>query len=175
MQKLTDKVIKALDDLGRTLPAFNIKSDFGTLPRRSKFDTNGALAQKADPRIKLGSILAAAASCEKTAAFTYDFADLGGVQGDIDLGGLIPDDAVVLDVLSDAETNLASGGAATVGIFVGATEILPAAAFGTYDALVDHTLAAPIKVVTGGPVTFKLAAADLTAGKVTFFIKYLSC
>lgn len=119
----------------------------------------------------------------KWARAYYDFATDGGAIGAIPLrGDKLPKNAVVLSTVVRVETNVASGGAATVSVGVqGATDIRAAATLSTAPAL-DSTgnklgaitrATAPVNVSADKDVVATVAVAALTAGRFSVLIEYI--
>jgi hypothetical protein len=118
----------------------------------------------------------------RQACFQYDFAQHGGAQGNITVvGDNIPVDAIILDGIIRVNTACTSGGSATVAIkAVGANDLLTATAVGslTANALLDTvavgSAATAIRVSTAiTALTFTVATADLTAGKITVALRWM--
>lgn len=108
---------------------------------------------------------------------TYDFSKDAGAVGTISFGKMLPASAVITEVYSDELTNVTSGGAATVQLFAGATALTDAEAYTAYAGTQERALAASataIKLSTTASSELKMtiAAAAVTAGKVTFTITY---
>jgi len=113
----------------------------------------------------------------------YDFTVDGGGQGSLPLnaasGGplLIPDKAIVINSHIEIETAVTSGGSATVAFGIqGNTDAFKAAtgkASLTLDAVFAGNNDLPLKMSGDTPVNITIATADLTAGKIRIFIKYL--
>jgi len=109
---------------------------------------------------------------------TYDFDQDAGAQGSINFGISLPDNSVVTAIFSDELTALTSGGAATLQLQAGATDLSDALAFDTgFSGTESQALASSataIKVGSSDDLTLDIATADLTAGKVTFLIEFYS-
>lgn len=110
-------------------------------------------------------------------ACTYDFSVSGGAQGDVTLltGGL-PANAIVTQVYHSELTNVTSGGSATVTLNAGSTALTGAIAKATFSGTTSEALAGSataIKVSDASDITVTIGTADLTAGKVRFFIEYM--
>jgi hypothetical protein len=113
-------------------------------------------------------------SSQEVVEATYDFAKLGGAISAKQLGLLLPKDAIVTQIWTDALTALTSGGSATVALSAGSDALLAATAFN--DAALsgtDQQLSAPVKLANGGQLTLTIAAAALTAGKLRVCVAYL--
>ena len=107
----------------------------------------------------------------------YDFSEDGGAVGSVSFGRKLPAGAVVVNVYSDEITALTSGGAATVQLQAGATDLTDAIAFdsgfaGT-EAQALASSAEAIKISAAAELKIAIATAALTAGKVRFFVKYM--
>ena len=107
----------------------------------------------------------------------YDFSEDGGAAGDVSFGRKLPAGAVVTEIVSDEITALTSGGAATVQLKAGSTDLTDALAFDTdFTGTETQALASSataIKVSSASELKITIATAALTAGKVRFFVKYL--
>lgn len=120
----------------------------------------------------------------KMAQFDYNFADDGGVIGDIILAeGVIPDNAVIVGGMIDVVTTLTSAGdTATIAIKVeGANDIVTAVAIndgsnpwdaGQQSVIPDNTAAKAVKTTAKRTVTATVAVQALTAGRFTGFLSY---
>ena len=106
-------------------------------------------------------------------ACDYDFAEDGGLIGDIAFVGSLPLDAIIVNVKSDIITPFTSGGSATIAIFRGAQELMAAVAFdhASLTGIDDHTVA-NVKITAAGVAKMVIAGANLTAGKGRFIIEY---
>lgn len=123
----------------------------------------------------LGDALEAAyASVEVTVEGTYDFATMGGAVSTKSLGVAVPAGAIITKLYTDALTSMTSAGLATVALAVGADVLKAATAFddASYVGLDDQSVALT-KTALGGNLTFAIAVAALTAGKVRVVLTYL--
>jgi hypothetical protein len=119
----------------------------------------------------------------------YDFSVLGGAQGAIslkdDLGNTakLPTGAVVVHAWAYVKTNVTSGGSATVSLDLLATADLQAATakatlVTTTPFIIGKpirtgaTVVGPVTALDGTTVTATIATADLTAGKIEYYIEY---
>lgn len=119
----------------------------------------------------------------------YNFATLGGVQGAINLvddagnAALLPKGAVVVHAWAYVKTDVTSGGSATVALGVLTTADLQAAtAKATLVTSVPFIIGKPIRTgaTVVGPITnadgtnvfVTVATADLTAGKIEYYLEY---
>ena len=115
------------------------------------------------------------------AVFEYDFAKHGGAVGDITVDPkLLPKDAIITSGVLHVKTACTSGGAATVAIkAVGTDDVLAAAAVATLtlNALLDvvpvGTAATMIRCTAATQLTFTIATAALTAGKIAVALEYV--
>lgn len=111
----------------------------------------------------------------------YDFAKEGGAIGTINLrGGVVPKGALVTNVTIDVETALTSGGAATIAANLeAAADMKAATAVATYalNAIIAGipvgTAATTVRTTANRKPTITVAAAALTAGKMTIAYEYL--
>ena len=115
----------------------------------------------------------------RVAIFEYDFADLGGVVGDINLNGLaFPGTDFMMDrILVNAITAPTSGGSATIAIVLGGTTVLSATAFdntlfNNTANLKRITLSAPVKITARTTNKITIATAALTAGRFMLYVPY---
>lgn len=119
---------------------------------------------------------------KKYIAVTYDF-DLDeteGAVGNIPLGYTFPEACIVTKVLTDEMTPLTSGGSATLTLQSNdgsAADITVDVAFDTGFAAVKSMglegSAEGIKIAALETLELKIAGADLTAGKVRFYLEIL--
>lgn len=119
----------------------------------------------------------------------YDFGVSGGVQGDIALlddGGnaaILPLGAVVTEVLAYVVTAVTSAGSATVALkLLAGGDMMAATAKAslTIGAFIDGvpvgtaaTTKGPVVSATGTQLKATVGTADLTAGKIQFFVRYV--
>lgn len=112
----------------------------------------------------------------------YDFAVDGGAVGDIDLGGNIPANSVILGGFVEVDTAITSGGSATVAVKVeGANDIVNAAAVsgapwsttGRKSVIPVFTGATTVKTSAARKVTATVATAALTAGAFDVVLFYV--
>ena len=118
-----------------------------------------------------------------TAKATYDFAVDGGAQGDIGLGENLPDNAIVTAIMVDEVTPLTSGGSATVTLEAGLGADSPGALYTplTFDGghvpganFITVLAGVTAKTTVGGAeLSMTIATADLTAGKLVFYVEYV--
>lgn len=110
-----------------------------------------------------------------TAVFNYDFAVDGGAVGTLVLGpDTIPAGFYVTGISAFVETALTSGGAATVALGGNANgDLVSAAGFAGYalDTSVNSYPAVSPKKTAAGGLRMTIAAAALTAGKVSFVVE----
>jgi len=109
----------------------------------------------------------------RCAKATYDFATHGGATGDaLGLGVSIPSGAIVTRVIGSVNTAFTSGGAATVAINIGTTEVNAATAYNHADyTAVDVHYSTP--VAASGEINIDIAGDTLTAGNYDIFVEYL--
>lgn len=107
----------------------------------------------------------------------YDFSIDAGAIGDVEFARNLPAGAIVTKIVSDEITALTSGGAATVQLKAGSTNLTDALAFDTGFAGVQNqalaSSATAIKIAAESELKISIAAAALTAGKVRFYVEYL--
>lgn len=131
------------------------------------------------------------------AEFVYDFAVDGGAQGAIDLSGKankedLPVGAIVNMVRAKVVTACTSAGSATVvwgptadpdgysGATIAVASLTDNALFNGHDnaaALLwddtnDHAISYNVGAANAADLLFTIATADLTAGKIIFFVEY---
>lgn len=91
----------------------------------------------------------------------------------------LPKGARVTAVRTISDTDMTSGGAATIQLLCGAISLVSALAFDNADfttttrSLTLASSAEAIDITTAGDIKLTIAGADLTAGKVRFFIDYV--
>ena len=118
--------------------------------------------------------------------FLYDFAVLGGAQGALTMtkcadgtAQTLPNNAVILRAVQESDTDLTSGGGATVALgytgndnaFLAATAYTDA----SFDVDVITARNAEVPIITGAAVSMlaTVATADLTAGKFKLYVEYI--
>ena len=88
----------------------------------------------------------------------------------------LPIGAMIIGAWTDIKTTLASDGSATIAIAAAGTVIKAATAFdnAAYVAIDAHLARTSAALTTAaGPVTFTVATAALTAGKVDIYVEYI--
>lgn len=113
-------------------------------------------------------------SNKKVTKVTYDFAVDGGAQGTINLNGYLPANVLVTGVWIREVTNV-TGASATIKLVCGSTDI-SAALTGTNIVTGVATLigsATAVYVSTAGQLKVTIATADVTAGKLEYFVEYV--
>jgi hypothetical protein len=121
----------------------------------------------------------------KTAVGEYDFAVDGGAISTItlrsgnSLGNSVPAGSVIISGYVEVDTQLTSGGAATIGVNLEAAGDLLAAATavatyttGRKSLIPVGTGAASVKTTVARSVAITVAAAALTAGKLRAVVVY---
>lgn len=109
------------------------------------------------------------AGTAKTVSAVYDFSVNGGAVGAISLGVAIPDNAIILEVVSDILTQVAGSGTATLEVgSVALSPDLVGDSVGVYSHLPAIT-----KITTPGNLELQVATGAVTAGKVRFFVRYV--
>ena len=109
----------------------------------------------------------------RAAKATYDFATHAGAIGTaLGLDVSIPSGAIILRVIGSVNTAFTSGGASTVAINIGSTEVNAATAFDHADyTAVDVHYSTP--VAASGEINLDIATATLTAGNYDIWVEYL--
>lgn len=106
---------------------------------------------------------------------TYDFSVDGGAAAVITpaTNEVVPEGAIVVRAWTDVATNMTSGGAATVALDVGGVALKAATAYNdaAYQGVDAHSVTAA-KTTSDARITFTVADAALTAGKVHIFVEY---
>lgn len=116
----------------------------------------------------------------QVALLEYDFSKDGGAVATLAMGDKIPDNSLVYDIILYRPTACTSGGSATIQLLAGSTALTDAIAYdaptATYSFKTNSTLsgttAEPILVSSGGILSFKVATAALTAGKLQFVVLF---
>ena len=88
----------------------------------------------------------------------------------------LPIGAMIIGAWTDIKTTLASDGSATIAIAAAGTVIKAATAFdnASYVGIDAHLARTSAALTTAaGPVTFTVATAALTAGKVDIYVEYI--
>ena len=107
----------------------------------------------------------------------YDSSKDGLAQATYEFDRFLPANAVVTRVFSDELVALTSSGSATLQLKAGSTALTDAIAFDTgfansqSQALASSATA--IKLSSRSELKLTVAAADLTAGKVRFYVEYM--
>lgn len=123
----------------------------------------------------------------KTARGIYDFAVDGGAIGTIALMGAtnIPSGATIIGGWIEVQTQLTSGGAATIAVQVeGSGDVVPAVAVASWTAgrkeIVpgvtahnDLSASAVVRTTAARDISAVIATADLTAGKFSVIVLYI--
>lgn len=106
----------------------------------------------------------------------YNFPTDAGAIGTLSFGRNLPAGAIVTNVHSDELTNLTSGGAATLQLKAGSTNLTDALAYNTaFTGTQSQALASSataIKISADSELKMAIAGAAITAGKVRFFVTY---
>lgn len=124
----------------------------------------------------------------KVARGEYSFAVDGGAQGTIALMGAtdIPSGATIIGGWIEVQTQLTSGGAATIAVQVeGAGDVAPAVAVALWTTgrkeivpgMFSHndlSASAVVRTSAARDISAVIATADLTAGKFSVVLLYLS-
>ncbi|MGL4910246.1 MAG: hypothetical protein ACRC4J_03560 [Cetobacterium sp.] len=104
----------------------------------------------------------------------YSFARQGGAIGTLKTGLFLPAGSVVYGGMIFGQVAVASGGAATIAIKLGATDVLPAAALTAFTATSLQRLdTLSVRLAAETELTIAIAAAALTAGKFTIKLSYM--
>ena len=110
---------------------------------------------------------------------TYDFAN--DAAADVVKLGTTDGKILVMDSVVHVETECTSGGSATVivGVAGGDTDAFMDATSGavaslTDDACVQETTGQGIVLASGAAIHLDIATADLTAGKINVFLRYVN-
>jgi len=113
--------------------------------------------------------------------FEYDFDVDGGAQGAIVIGAnRLPPGAIILDGIIHVVAACTSDGSATVAVsVVGANDLLTATAVASltlnslHDVVPVCSAATAIRLTAAAGITFTIATADLTAGKIVCGLRYI--
>ncbi len=114
-----------------------------------------------------------------TAVGIYDFSLVGGAQGDLSTGIVLPNKAIVRRAFYDVLTQPTSGGSATVAFKVqSAADLKTATAIASWttgikDGALDGAVANYIKLTAERTVYATVAASDLLSGKIKVFVDYV--
>lgn len=114
-------------------------------------------------------------------ACTWDYAVDGGAVGDVSFGVKLPAGAIVTGIWADRKTAVVA--AADLKLYAG-----PSAAGTQLSAAVDFTSGAaqrsvalastlpalPAKLTASAELTLKITTTPATAGKVTFFVEFIT-
>ncbi len=111
----------------------------------------------------------------------WNFAVNGGAIGTYGTGIFIDEFSVITDLWLDQNVALASGGLATVsigyaiaGVPVAPTAFMPAVAFGGPYTPFRTTNPTGVLISAAIEITFSIAVANLTAGRMLFMIEYFN-
>lgn len=120
-------------------------------------------------------------AAKKTIVGVYDFATDGGAQGTFSLGA-VPEDGVVTRFFYEVQTQLTSGGAATIAFgintddangLLGPTAIGTAGTAGFHDGIQTGAASAfSNKATAVRSLDFVIGGADLTAGRIVIYADY---
>ena len=112
----------------------------------------------------------------------YDFSvHTGSSAAAINIDGIttanqtLPAGAIVTNVYVDELTNVTSGGSATVKLLAGETDLTDATAIASFagaDSVALASSATAIKLSSAGALNVVIATADLTAGKIRYYVEY---
>jgi hypothetical protein len=113
----------------------------------------------------------------------YDFEELGGAVGDINLvddegnAAVLPDNAIIHQVIFDVVTAPESGGSATIAFNANsAGDMKAATAIASWTGIVAGvpvgTAATCVKLTAERTLQATVATAALTAGKINVFVEY---
>ena len=134
---------------------------------------------EAFPESKLANYAVDGLHPMRIARATYDFAEHGGVVGDIGLGVTIPDNAVIVKAYFDVITPMVSvDGTGTIALkSEGAGDLLVGVdadtlAAGLHDCIPAGAAAQMIKLTADRELTATIGLANLTAGKFVLFVEY---
>ena len=108
----------------------------------------------------------------------YDFGIDGGAISAIDLASnfSLPIGAMVIGAWTDVKTAMTSEGSATVALAIGGVTIKAATDMddGAYTAIDAHLARTSAALTTAaGALSFTVAIAALTAGKVDIYVEYI--
>lgn len=117
----------------------------------------------------------------KTISVIYDGSVDGYVQATVTPihTKALPKGAKVTGVRTISDVDMTSGGSATIQLLCGSISLVSALAFDNADfttttrSLTLASSAEAIDITTAGNIKLTIAGADLTAGKVRFFIDYI--
>jgi hypothetical protein len=109
---------------------------------------------------------------KQVATVLYDFSVDGGAVGTVSFGLKLPANAVVVNVHSDEQTNITSGGAATLKLVAGSTDLLGATAIASFASVKSHNPTDPIKLSSASELKMEIGTAALTAGKLRWAVEY---
>jgi hypothetical protein len=118
--------------------------------------------------------------CLQAEVVQYSFAADGGAVGYVSLGSRIPNNSLVYDIIVRRETACTSGGAATIQMYAGTTELTDAIAFdapgATYsfarNTKMKTSSVEPVLVSAAGELKFRIQTAALTAGKLQIVVLF---
>ncbi len=116
------------------------------------------------------------ASGSRAESCLYSFATDAGAVGTVSCTRQLPAGAIVTDVVIDVLTALTSGGAATVQLKAGTTNLSDAEAYTDLTGTQKLALASSaeaIKIASASELKVVIAGAALTAGKIRYLVKYL--
>jgi hypothetical protein len=107
---------------------------------------------------------------------SYNFENDGGAVGDVNLDGVIPNNAIITDIITYVDTPLTSDGAATVAANLvdpnGVAADIPALADTAFGAIANAIAHPDVFTTAGMEARLTISAAALTAGILTFKICY---
>ena len=116
-------------------------------------------------------------SAVQSQSCVWDYSQDGGATGTYSFGAMLPANSVITAVYADEQSNVTSGGAATLKLQAGSTDLTGAVAYTAFAGVTAPALAgsaAAIKLSADSELKMALAAAAATAGKIKFTVFYYS-
>ncbi len=114
---------------------------------------------------------------KQVAIVEYRFSSDGGAVGSFLFGTKLPANAVITDVYSDEVAAVTSGGAATLQLKAGSTNLTDAEAYTAYVGVEKRALASSATAIkpsasANSELSLAIAGAAVTAGTVRFAVEF---
>jgi hypothetical protein len=108
----------------------------------------------------------------KSVSAVYDFSVDGGAVSDIDLGVTLPDNAIIVECITDVLTPVAGSG--TVQLTTATDGALMTGTIDSSDTAgpQNTTLSSPKKLTAARALRASIASNTVSAGKIEFFVRY---
>lgn len=127
-----------------------------------------------DALVAANPISSTQVATRRTVGAVYDFSVNGGATGDIDLGVTIPDNAIIVEVVSDILTALDSADdTVTLTLNLPTDGAISAAHTPSSSGVILLVDTTPVKATAARQLTATIATQAATAGKIQFLVTYV--